>query len=215
MQFLLNFLLLNIQVEYKSNVNRFFSTQPPVELQKKFYDTMESIELPKEKPIQKEVPPPPSTTSIVQKKIRAVTEFTKLEKSLTETRGSTSSEGLKFAVVHIAGHQHKVTKSDILVTEKLDGLDIGDEIKLHRVLLIGTQNYTIIGKPIIDHAFVYARVEEQTKAAKVIIFKKRRRKNSRRRNGHRQPITVLTITDIESPTVPNEVAKVLESRTIV
>jgi len=33
---------------------------------------------------------------------------------------------------------------------------------------------------------------------KVIIFKKRRRQNSRRKNGHKQPLTVLRITDIKA-----------------
>ncbi|HCS22666.1 MAG TPA: 50S ribosomal protein L21, partial [Rhodospirillaceae bacterium] len=40
-------------------------------------------------------------------------------------------------------------------------------------------------------------VLNQKKGDKIIVFKKKRRQNYRRKNGHRQPITVLKITDIK------------------
>lgn len=101
-----------------------------------------------------------------------------------------------FAVVELGGSQHKVTPDDLLVTEKLIGVDIHDRLRLGRVLLLGSESETIIGRPYIPEATVTAAVEEQFLDGKVLIFKKRRRKNSRRLNGHRQPLTALRILDI-------------------
>ena len=42
-------------------------------------------------------------------------------------------------------------------------------------------------------------MEEQTLADKVIVFKKKRRKGYRRWKGHRQPLTILRINDINLP----------------
>ncbi len=70
------------------------------------------------------------------------------------------------------------------------------DIILDKVLLIGTKDWTAIGTPLLDNAKVYATVEEQTLAAKVLIFKKKRRKNYRRFKGHRQPVTTLRILDV-------------------
>ncbi|KAK2079998.1 hypothetical protein QBZ16_002393 [Prototheca wickerhamii] len=102
-----------------------------------------------------------------------------------------------FAVVELAGTQYKVTPNDTIVTEKLSGVDVSEIISLDRVLLAGTASETIIGRPTVPGITVTAAVEEQFLDGKVLIFKKRRRKNSRRLNGHRQPLTMLRILDIQ------------------
>jgi large subunit ribosomal protein L21 len=102
-----------------------------------------------------------------------------------------------FAVVEVGGTQYKVTPDDVIITEKLDGVDVSDKIQLQRVLLFGTAAETIIGRPYIPGATVTAVVEEQFLDGKVIIFHKRRRKNSRRTKGHRQPLTTLRILSVE------------------
>lgn len=100
-----------------------------------------------------------------------------------------------FAIIHLGGIQFKVTAGDVLLSEKIEA-PVGSEIVLDKILLLGTETYTIIGKPLVDHAHVHAIVEEQTKTKKVIVFKKKRRKNYRRTKGHRQPITTLRIQEI-------------------
>lgn len=103
-----------------------------------------------------------------------------------------------FAVVEVGGTQYKVTPDDVIVTEKLDGVDINDKIQLQRVMLLGTASETVIGRPYIPNTTVTAVVEEQFLDGKVIIFHKRRRKNSRRTKGHRQPLTTLRILSVDS-----------------
>jgi len=100
-----------------------------------------------------------------------------------------------FAIVHLCGTQYKLHPGDVIVTQKLLA-EVGEEIILDKVLLVGTKNWTAIGTPLLPLAKVFAIVEEQTLSEKVIIFKKKRRKNYRRLKGHRQQITTLRITDV-------------------
>ncbi|KAL6769735.1 MRPL21 [Auxenochlorella protothecoides x Auxenochlorella symbiontica] len=102
-----------------------------------------------------------------------------------------------FAVVELAGTQYKVTPNDTIVTERIPGVDVNDRITLDRVLLAGTADATIIGRPVVPGITVTAAVEEQFLDGKVLIFHKRRRKNSRRTKGHRQPLTMLRILDVD------------------
>lgn len=101
-----------------------------------------------------------------------------------------------FAIVYVGGRQYKVSKGDTIITERLL-VDVGEKIHLKKVLMVGSQNFTAVGTPLLTEAVVEAVVEEQTRAAKVVIFKFKRRKNHRRTRGHRQDITVLRIGDVK------------------
>jgi large subunit ribosomal protein L21 len=100
-----------------------------------------------------------------------------------------------FAVIRTGGKQYKVAKNDVIFVEKLAG-EPGATIELADVLMVGGEGATKAGAPLVDGAKVAATVLEHKKGDKVLIFKKKRRHNYRRKNGHRQPITVLRITDI-------------------
>ncbi|XP_008801485.2 50S ribosomal protein L21, mitochondrial-like [Phoenix dactylifera] len=102
-----------------------------------------------------------------------------------------------FAVVQIGSHQFKVSNGDSIFTERLKFCEVNDKLILNRVLMLGSQTQTIIGRPVVPDAAVHAVVEEHALDAKVIIFKKKRRKNYRRTKGHRQELTKLRITDIQ------------------
>lgn len=102
-----------------------------------------------------------------------------------------------FAVVQIGSHQFKVSPNDLIYTEKLKFADINDKLMLHKVLLLGSKSQTIVGRPHVPKAAVFAVVEEHALDEKVIIFKKKRRKNYRRTTGHRQELTRLRILDIK------------------
>ncbi|ETV76668.1 ribosomal protein L21 [Aphanomyces astaci] len=101
-----------------------------------------------------------------------------------------------FAVVKLGGTQFKVTQGDIVIAEKIIDAKVGSILDLNEVLLIGSPNETIIGRPFITGAVVQARVEEQTLDKKIDIFKKKRRKNYRRWNGFRREVTVLRVTNV-------------------
>ncbi|RYH03694.1 50S ribosomal protein L21, partial [archaeon] len=65
-----------------------------------------------------------------------------------------------------------------------------------QVLLLGSKNSTIIGRPLLPKSLVRLEVEELTKDRKVIAFKTRRRKSSRRTRGFRRDLTVLRVKEI-------------------
>ena len=102
-----------------------------------------------------------------------------------------------FAVVSIGSHQYKVSPDDLFFVEKLHGANVNDIVHLPRVLMLGSKTKTIIGRPVVENAYVKCLVEEVVRGEKMIIFKKRRRKNSRRWNGVRQTMTSLRVLDVE------------------
>ncbi|KAL6567406.1 hypothetical protein OROGR_001074 [Orobanche gracilis] len=110
-----------------------------------------------------------------------------------------------FAVVQIGSHQFKVSNRDSIYTERLKYCEVNDKVVLHKVLMLGSQTQTIIGRPILPDAAVHAVVEEHALDAKVIIFKKKRRKNYRRTKGHRQELTKLRIADIQGIEKPEKI----------
>ena len=100
-----------------------------------------------------------------------------------------------YAVIESGGKQHKVSEGEILRVEKIDA-EIGAEIKLDKVMLVQTDDKTMIGSPYVDNASVTAEVVEQGKSKKIIIFKYKRKKNYQRKKGHRQQYTALKIKAI-------------------
>jgi large subunit ribosomal protein L21 len=55
-----------------------------------------------------------------------------------------------FAIVEIAGRQFKVTQDDLVIAEQMSDLDINQTIEINKVLLIGTKDYTAIGRPFVS-----------------------------------------------------------------
>ena len=66
-----------------------------------------------------------------------------------------------------------------------------------QVLLVGSRDKTLIGRPNVVGATVKALVEQHPKDRKVLVFKKRRRKNkSKTTKGFRRQLTLLRVQDI-------------------
>ncbi|GAA4502964.1 50S ribosomal protein L21 [Gluconacetobacter tumulicola] len=102
-----------------------------------------------------------------------------------------------FAVIRTGGKQYRVSPNTVLKVEKLEA-EAGATITFTDVLAVGGESGTTIGAPLVPGATVTATVIAQDRLDTVIIFKKRRRQNSRRKNGHRQPVTVLRIAEINA-----------------
>lgn len=102
-----------------------------------------------------------------------------------------------FAVVNISGFQYKVMKDDVILANYLEGYDINQQLVFDGVLLVGTKEYTLVGRPFVSSAKVYATVEEQTETDKLVVFKKRRRKTYQKTMHFRHLVTVLRVDKIE------------------
>jgi large subunit ribosomal protein L21 len=107
--------------------------------------------------------------------------------------------GRLFAVVHICGKQFKVTAGDIILIEGHWEPSNGDELKLEKVLLCGSQDFTLVGRPILqkDLVDVQATVIEKSLSHTRTHFKFKKRKQYRRINFQRQITTTLRINSIE------------------
>ena len=63
--------------------------------------------------------------------------------------------------------------------------------------MIGTPDYTSVGRPTVANAKVYATLDEISRSEKVIIFKKKRRQGYQKSQGHKQILNVVRINRIE------------------
>jgi large subunit ribosomal protein L21 len=99
-----------------------------------------------------------------------------------------------FAVFRTGGKQYRVATDDVVEVEKISAAP-GEIVEFREVLVVGGDKMSI-GMPTVAGATVAAEVLEQARGPKIIAFKKRRRKNSRRKRGHRQPLTLVRITEI-------------------
>ncbi|QNT77411.1 50S ribosomal protein L21 [Entomobacter blattae] len=102
-----------------------------------------------------------------------------------------------FAVIRTGGKQYRISPNDVIKIEKLPG-ESGSTITFDEVLAVGGESNMKVGAPLVNGATVSGTIIAQDRLDTVIIFKKRRRQNSRRKNGHRQPITVVRITNINA-----------------
>ncbi|MEQ2268915.1 39S ribosomal protein L21, mitochondrial [Xenotaenia resolanae] len=107
--------------------------------------------------------------------------------------------GRLFAVVHFAGRQWKVTNEDLILIENHIEAECGDRIYLEKVLLVGAEDFTLVGRPLLGKELtrVKATVIEKTESwPKVhMVFWKRHR--FQRKKIIVQPQTVLRINSIE------------------
>lgn len=100
-----------------------------------------------------------------------------------------------YAIIEVGGKQYRISKGDIVDTEKQD-VAKGKEITLNKVLLVAKDGKVEIGQPYLKGANVKAIVLSQFKDIKKISFKYRRRKSSHWKKGHRQLLTRLKIKEI-------------------
>ena len=100
-----------------------------------------------------------------------------------------------YAVVKTGGKQYRVSAGQKLKVEQIPA-DVGAEITLDQVLMVGEGESVKIGAPIVAGAAVTATVISHGRHDKVKIFKMRRRKHYQKHQGHRQNYTELRIDSI-------------------
>uniref|UniRef100_A0ABI8ASU6 Large ribosomal subunit protein bL21m n=1 Tax=Felis catus TaxID=9685 RepID=A0ABI8ASU6_FELCA len=112
---------------------------------------------------------------------------------------ATGQYGRLFAVVHFASHQWKVTSEDLILIDNELDVACGERIRLEKVLLVGADNFTLLGKPLLgkDLVRVEATVIEKTESWPKINMKFQRRKNYRKKKVIVNPQTVLRVNTIE------------------
>ncbi len=100
-----------------------------------------------------------------------------------------------YAVIKTGGKQYKVAPGEKLKVEQLRA-DVGAEVVLDQVLLVGDGESVRLGQPVVAGATVKATVVAHGRGEKIKIFKMRRRKHYQKHQGHRQNYTELKIDSI-------------------
>ena len=100
-----------------------------------------------------------------------------------------------YAVIKTGGKQYKVAPGEKLKVEQIPA-DVGAEVILDQVLLVGEGESVRLGQPTVAGATVKATVVSHGRGEKIKIFKMRRRKHYQKHQGHRQNFTELSIDAI-------------------
>lgn len=132
-----------------------------------------------------------------------VVDDTIAEKTFSHSVIKTVNEAVKnnnrlFAVVHVCGKQFKITNNDLVLVDGYWPPNVGDQIKLQKVLLVGGKDFTLIGRPVLDPATVNvtATVVDKDLSHTRTHFERVKRKQYMRINFIRKEITMLRINSI-------------------
>ena len=104
---------------------------------------------------------------------------------------------IMYAVIETGGKQYRVQEGDTLFIEKLD-VEADTTITFDKVIVLGTDEGTKVGAPLVDGATVTATALKNGKAKKITVFTYRPKKSSKRKMGHRQPYTKVQISAINA-----------------
>ena len=102
-----------------------------------------------------------------------------------------------YAVIKTGGKQYRVAAGEKLKIEQIPA-EVGAEITLDQILMLGEGESVKIGTPLVSGAAVKATVLSQGRHDKVKIFKMRRRKHYQKHQGHRQNYTEIRIDGISA-----------------
>ena len=100
-----------------------------------------------------------------------------------------------YAVIKTGGKQYRVCAGQKLKVEQIPA-EVGAEITLDQVLMVGEGESVKVGAPLVAGATVKCTVVSHGRHDKVKIFKMRRRKHYQKHQGHRQNYTELRIDSI-------------------
>jgi large subunit ribosomal protein L21 len=103
-----------------------------------------------------------------------------------------------YAVFQVAGFQYQAEEGAILKVPTQTA-NKGDKVEFTNVMLIKSDNASLIGTPFVSGASIQAEILNHDKADKVMTFKYKRRTKYRRTHGHRQPYTEIKVSKIISP----------------
>ena len=102
-----------------------------------------------------------------------------------------------YAVIKTGGKQYRVAAGEKLKIEQIPA-EVGAEITLDQILMVGEGESVKIGAPLVSGASVKATVLSQGRHKQVTIFKMRRRKHYQKHQGHRQNYTEIRIDGISA-----------------
>ncbi|XP_071517444.1 large ribosomal subunit protein bL21m [Panulirus ornatus] len=160
--------------------------------------------------LQRNLQQPEVQQELVEDPTKAEGDFTNYIIEKVNNQIFEGNQGRLFAVVFVQGKQHLITPEDLVVVQGVFPPNIGDVIRMEKVLAVGGRDFTLFGRPVLnkDLVNIEATVVEKTLSHCRIFFKSIRRKNNRKTKFHRETHTYLRINRIEIMHKINEVQEV-------
>jgi large subunit ribosomal protein L21 len=112
------------------------------------------------------------------------------------------SEFTMYAIVKTGGKQYKVAVGDVVTVEKLN-VAAGDSVALPAILLVDGANVTTDAEALAAVS-VTGEVLGQIKGPKIKIHKYKNKTGYHKRIGHRQKLSQVKVTGIESGSTAKE-----------
>lgn len=101
-----------------------------------------------------------------------------------------------YAIVRSGGRQEKVAVGDVIETDRVAAAP-GENVTLPALLLVDGSSVTSDAASLAG-VTVSAEVVEHTKGPKIEVLKYKNKSGYRKRQGHRQSLSQLRVTGIES-----------------
>ncbi|HEY0484893.1 MAG TPA: 50S ribosomal protein L21 [Mycobacteriales bacterium] len=101
-----------------------------------------------------------------------------------------------YAIVKTGGKQYKVAEGDVIEVEKLEGAP-GDAVTLSPLLVVDEGAVTHDADALAGYT-VRGELVAHTKGPKIRILKYKNKTGYKKRQGHRQGLTQVKVTGIES-----------------
>lgn len=102
-----------------------------------------------------------------------------------------------YAIIKAGGKQYRVMQNDVIAVNRLAASE-GDEIVINEVMLVSDDKGVNIGSPYVTGAKVVGKVTRHYKGRKINGFTYKPKKDSHRRYGHRQYLTSVLISEIQT-----------------
>ena len=109
-----------------------------------------------------------------------------------------------YAIFFFFYKQYKVSVGDTVKVEKLNA-EAGATVTFP-VVMTAEEGAVKTGKEV-ENVVVTAQVLSQGKEKKIIVFKYKAKKNERKKQGHRQPYTLVKVTEIGAPAAKKKATK--------
>ena len=108
-----------------------------------------------------------------------------------------------YAVIETGGKQYKVAEGDTIAVEKLES-PIGESVEIPAIRLVVDGDKIVTDKKRLGKIKVLGTVTAHKRGTKIRVFKMKRRKGYRRTKGHRQALTEILITEIQTEKAPKK-----------
>lgn len=102
---------------------------------------------------------------------------------------------MKYAVISVAGVQHKVSQNDIITINQTEGKE-GDQLSSDQVLLVVDQDQVKLGQPFVAQAKVNYQIVKTYQGKKIKVFKYRSKSRYHKTQGFRPQLADIKILEI-------------------